>query len=114
MIFKDPISPLPPVAYLQEGSLVRKRGKFATANLWVTPYADNQRYPAGEHVVQSKECMGLAHWTKEVRCPRLQPMDSQLAGVWVLMVWVLMVWVLMVWVLMVWVHPQQYPSGPRR
>ncbi|KAJ9530268.1 hypothetical protein QJQ45_023557, partial [Haematococcus lacustris] len=51
----------------QEGSLVRKRGLFATKNLWVTPHADDQRYPAGEHVVQSKECMGLGRWTQQVR-----------------------------------------------
>jgi len=44
------------------GSLVRRRGAFATHNLWVTPHRDDQRYPAGDHVVQSKECMGLARW----------------------------------------------------
>lgn len=48
-------------------SLVAQRAVFATKNLWVTPYADDQRYPAGEHVVQSKKCLGLGEWTKEVR-----------------------------------------------
>mmetsp|Transcript_22566 Transcript_22566/g.67197 ORF Transcript_22566/g.67197 Transcript_22566/m.67197 type:complete len:731 (-) Transcript_22566:1085-3277(-) len=45
-------------------SLVYKRARFATHNLWVTPYADDQRFPAGDHVVQSTECMGLSRWTE--------------------------------------------------
>ncbi|PNH03386.1 Primary amine oxidase, partial [Tetrabaena socialis] len=46
-------------------SLVACRAVFATKQLWVTPHADDQRYPAGEHVVQSTRCMGLAEWTRK-------------------------------------------------
>ncbi len=48
-------------------SLVAKRSFFATKHLFVTPYEDGQLYPSGDHVVQSKDCMGLKQWTKEVR-----------------------------------------------
>ncbi len=47
-------------------SLVARRALFATRQLWVTPHADAQRYPAGEHVVQSTRCLGLAEWTQKV------------------------------------------------
>ncbi|KAG2486353.1 hypothetical protein HYH03_014934 [Edaphochlamys debaryana] len=43
-------------------SLVARRALFATRQLWVTPHADDQRYPAGEHVVQSGACLGLGRW----------------------------------------------------
>lgn len=33
----------------------------------MTPYDDGQRFPAGDHVVQSKECMGLMRWTADDR-----------------------------------------------
>jgi len=49
----------------QAGSLVRARGNFATRNVWVTPHHDEERFPAGEHVVSSTSCMGLANWTAQ-------------------------------------------------
>lgn len=54
-----------PAMHMQPNSLVYRRAKFATHNLWVTPYDDEQMFPAGNHVVQSTSCMGLAEWTKE-------------------------------------------------
>lgn len=51
---------------------MRKRGKFATCNVWVTPHADDQRYPAGEHVVQSKvSALPASHMTshRTSQCP---------------------------------------------
>ncbi|MEW5316701.1 MAG: hypothetical protein WDW38_008054 [Sanguina aurantia] len=47
------------------GSLVAARALFATKHLWVTPFHNNQKYPAGEHIVQSEKCKGLGEWTKE-------------------------------------------------
>jgi hypothetical protein len=35
---------------------------FASKHLWVTPHSDDQKYPAGEHVLQSRECLGLGKW----------------------------------------------------
>jgi len=49
----------------QPDSLIAKRGVFATKNLWVTPYADDQKFPAGDYVLSSKECQGLGVWTRE-------------------------------------------------
>lgn len=48
-------------------SQVATRGVFASKNLWVTPHSDDQRWPAGDHVVQSTRCYGIAEWTKEDR-----------------------------------------------
>lgn len=47
--------------------MVRARGNFTTHNVWVTPYDPEQRYPAGEHTVSSRECLGLAKWTEKVK-----------------------------------------------
>lgn len=78
--FKNPFSINPvsrrPVAYrlmpaaspaMMAGptSLVARRALFATRQLWVTPHHDAQRYPSGEHVVQSTRCLGLAEWTQK-------------------------------------------------
>lgn len=52
---------------MQPESLVGKRAYFARKHLFVTPHHDDQLFPAGDHVVQSEECLGLAQWTKEVR-----------------------------------------------
>ncbi|KAG1658854.1 hypothetical protein FOA52_008811 [Chlamydomonas sp. UWO 241] len=53
-----------PRMMMAPSSLVYKRARFATHNLWVTPHHDEQRYPAGEHVVQSTQCMGLSQWVE--------------------------------------------------
>jgi hypothetical protein len=39
---------------------------FTTKNLFVTPYAEGQLYPAGQYVFQSSQDSGLAEWTKQV------------------------------------------------
>jgi hypothetical protein len=36
----------------QPGSLIHRRAHFATKHLWVTPHDDEQKYPAGDHVVR--------------------------------------------------------------
>jgi hypothetical protein len=56
----------PPVLAAAD-SQICERGHFTTRNLWVTPYDDSQKYPAGDYVLMSKSCSGLAEWTKEVR-----------------------------------------------
>lgn len=50
----------------QPGSLIAKRGHFASKHLWVTPHQDKERYPAGDWVLQSKGGEGLANWVKQV------------------------------------------------
>lgn len=52
---------------MQPDSLVGKRAFFASKHLFVTPHHDDQLFPAGDHVVQSEECLGLKQWTQEVR-----------------------------------------------
>jgi primary-amine oxidase len=44
-------------------SSVGKRAAFATLNLWVTPYAPDERRPAGEYPNQSSGGDGLPAWT---------------------------------------------------
>jgi primary-amine oxidase len=44
-------------------SSVGKRAAFATRNLWVTPYAPDERRPAGEYPNQSSGGDGLPAWT---------------------------------------------------
>lgn len=46
-------------------SVVAQRATFATKTLWVTPYVDDQLYPAGFYCIQSHEPMGLPVWTRE-------------------------------------------------
>lgn len=46
---------------------VSARGGFATKALWVTPFDENERFPAGEYPVQSKGGEGLAIWTQKDR-----------------------------------------------
>ena len=47
-------------------SLIAKRGHFASKHLWVTPHQDQERYPAGDWVLQSKGGEGLEKWVKQV------------------------------------------------
>lgn len=51
---------------MQAESLVAKRAFFASKHLFVTPHDDDQLFPAGDHVVQSEECLGLREWSREV------------------------------------------------
>jgi Cu2+-containing amine oxidase len=55
-----------PLLLAQPNSIITQKGHFATKNLWVTPYSDQQKWPAGEYVLQASDCTGLKLWTKEV------------------------------------------------
>lgn len=48
-------------------SSIAKRGTFATKNLWVTPHADTERWPAGDYPLQGKGGEGLPAWTQQDR-----------------------------------------------
>lgn len=48
-----------------EDSYNVKRAKFATKQLWVTKYEDNQLFVAGEFTNQSQTDTGLGEWLKE-------------------------------------------------
>ncbi len=47
-------------------SLIAKRGLFATKHLWVTPHKEEERYAAGDWVLQAEGGAGLEEWTKQV------------------------------------------------
>ena len=51
----------------KEGSLVWKRGGFARHAIHVTPYAEEQLYPAGKYVPQTsgEPSMGLPQWVED-------------------------------------------------
>lgn len=49
----------------QPDSLVSQRGLFTRHSLFVTPYHQQQCFPAGMHVVQSDRDMGLGEWMKQ-------------------------------------------------
>lgn len=53
-------------------SVVGKRAVFASKNLWVTPYDEEQKWPAGDYLMGSRECNGLRLWTQEVSDKDLQ------------------------------------------
>jgi primary-amine oxidase len=55
--------PAMPVMLVQPDAMVAKKGAFAMANLWVTPYAEDERYPAGEYTPQGDGSVGVADWT---------------------------------------------------
>jgi primary-amine oxidase len=50
-----------------EDSLLAKRGKFATKNIWVTPHSEKEMWPAGEYTINSGGGEGLEEWTKANR-----------------------------------------------
>lgn len=54
-----------PQLLAQPGSLIAKKAFFATKQLFVTPHDDKQAYPAGDYVLDAKDCTGLKIWTKE-------------------------------------------------
>lgn len=59
--------PAQPTLMVDPSCEVAKKAAFATANLWVTPYSENERFPAGEHTPQGSGSDGLADWTKKDR-----------------------------------------------
>ncbi|WP_298440992.1 primary-amine oxidase [Gordonia sp. (in: high G+C Gram-positive bacteria)] len=54
-------------AMFPEDSPILARCEAIKHSLWVTPYAPDERWPAGEFVNQNKADTGLAVWTKENR-----------------------------------------------
>lgn len=46
---------------------VNHKGSFANASLWVTPYTEAERFPAGEYTPQALEFHGLPNWIKANR-----------------------------------------------
>ncbi|KAL3159938.1 hypothetical protein ABBQ38_010331 [Trebouxia sp. C0009 RCD-2024] len=51
-------------------SLIAKRGLFATKHLWVTPHQEEERYAAGDWVLQAEGGDGLEEWVKKDRSVR--------------------------------------------
>ena len=45
----------------------QKRAGFTDYQVWVTPYRENERYPAGDYPMQSRGGDGLPDWTKANR-----------------------------------------------
>eukprot|EP00803_Ostreobium_quekettii_P010562 evm.model.scf_1177.3 EVM.evm.TU.scf_1177.3 scf_1177:31016-41785(+) len=56
-----------PVLMAQARSSIARRGAFATKNIWVTPYSDTEKWPAGDYPLQSKGGEGLPKWTQADR-----------------------------------------------
>jgi len=52
-----------PLLLATEDSLLTKRGRFATKQLWVTPHSDEERWPAGDYTFQSVGGEGLEAFT---------------------------------------------------
>jgi primary-amine oxidase len=61
----EPGPSVPPM--YQEGAFALRRAAFATHALWVTPYAEDERFPAGDYPNQHPGGEGLPAWTKADR-----------------------------------------------
>ena len=61
----------------QEGGLVWKRGGFARHAIHVTPYAEDQLYPAGKYVPQTsgEPSMGLPQWIEDTSSANIENTD---------------------------------------
>jgi primary-amine oxidase len=55
--------PAQPTMLVDPSSSLAKKGAFAMENLWVTPHADDERYPSGEYTPQGNGSVGLPDWT---------------------------------------------------
>jgi primary-amine oxidase len=55
------------VPFAHEDASVIRRATFATRHLWVTPFAPDERFPAGEYPNQHPGGAGLPEWTKADR-----------------------------------------------
>lgn len=55
-----------PFVFANPQSTIGQRSQFAMKNLWVTPYSDRERYPAGDYTIGSKGNVGLPEWVKQV------------------------------------------------
>lgn len=56
-----------PLLLTATDSAVSKRGRFATKSLWVTPFAEGEKFPAGDYPTQSTGGDGLEKWTMQDR-----------------------------------------------
>ena len=54
-------------AMLQKGAPVLDRAEVVDHTLWVTPFAEEERWPSGEFCNQSRRDAGLPEWTKADR-----------------------------------------------
>ena len=59
--------PAQPVMLTDPACAVSKKGAFANANLWVTPYTEDERFPAGEYTPQGDGSVGLPDWIEKNR-----------------------------------------------
>lgn len=57
--------PAQPPLLTAPDSAVSKMGEFATAHLWVTPYDETERYPAGEYTPSATKPSGLPLWIQD-------------------------------------------------
>jgi primary-amine oxidase len=57
----------PPLLTNPEHCTVSKKGQFANAHLWVTPFAESERFPAGEYTPQAQNPDGLPKWIEANR-----------------------------------------------
>lgn len=48
--------------FAMPGSQQRERGRFATKQLWVTRFAERERYAAGEYIAQQPEDQGVSRY----------------------------------------------------
>ena len=67
MGFKLAPAPTPPL-YAHPTNEHARRGAFATKQLWVTPYSDDERWPAGKYPLGG-DMAGIDAWTSLVSCP---------------------------------------------
>ena len=63
--FKLAPAPTPPV-YAHPTNEHARRGAFATKQLWVTPYSDDEKWPAGKYPLGG-DMAGIEAWTSLVR-----------------------------------------------
>ncbi len=65
------------VPFALPDSWIRRRAGFLNAHLWVTPYSDAERYPAGDFPYAAKGGDGLPKWTAADR-----PLDHRDVVLW--------------------------------
>ena len=66
MGFKLAPAPTPPL-YAHPTNEHARRGAFATKQLWVTPYSDDERWPAGKYPLGG-DMAGIDAWSSLVSC----------------------------------------------
>jgi primary-amine oxidase len=66
-----------PLLLAQAGSSIDRRGGFASKHLWVTPYAEEERYATGNYPNQHAGGDGLPAWVQQNR-----PIENEDIVVW--------------------------------